>query len=246
MIKKYILYLLCLLCYGCSINVGIDANKDLEQPTDNNKNWNITITNETKLPNDIRWVTNASEYKILCEQIYKNAWQNLSETLKKATSQSAIIMDLDETVLDNSKYQIGLVKKNESYNPESWSIWVNLLESDLVPGAKAFIDSVRTTQTRIIFLSNRMAHNQSPTISNMKQLNIYQEEDIFLLRIDKPDKKHIRRAEVINGTGRIQDIGPINVLAYFGDARHDFPDPDDYYNFGQNMFMFPNPMYGKW
>jgi len=217
-----------------------------EQPTDDETIWNITITNETKLPNDIRWVTNASEYKILCEQIYKNAWQNLSETLKKATSQSAIIMDLDETVLDNSKYQIGLVKKNESYNPESWSIWVNLLESDLVPGAKAFIDSVRTTQTRIIFLSNRMAHNQSPTISNMKQLNIYQEEDIFLLRIDKPDKKHIRRAEVINGTGRIQDIGPMNVLAYFGDARHDFPDPDDYYNFGQNMFMFPNPMYGKW
>ena len=243
---KHLIYILFLILYSCSFNIDMSSSELEEQPTDDETIWNITITNETKLPNDIRWVTNASEYKILCEQIYKNAWQNLSETLKKATSQSAIIMDLDETVLDNSKYQIGLVKKNESYNPESWSIWVNLLESDLVPGAKAFIDSVRTTQTRIIFLSNRMAHNQSPTISNMKQLNIYQEEDIFLLRIDKPDKKHIRRAEVINGTGRIQDIGPMNVLAYFGDARHDFPDPDDYYNFGQNMFMFPNPMYGKW
>ena len=243
---KHLIYILFLILYSCSFNIDMSSSELEEQPTDDETIWNITITNETKLPNDIRWVTNASEYKILCEQIYKNAWQNLSETLKKATFQSAIIMDLDETVLDNSKYQIGLVKKNESYNPESWSIWVNLLESDLVPGAKAFIDSVRTTQTRIIFLSNRMAHNQSPTISNMKQLNIYQEEDIFLLRIDKPDKKHIRRAEVINGTGRIQDIGPMNVLAYFGDAKHDFPDPDDYYNFGQNMFMFPNPMYGKW
>ena len=236
---KYVIYLLFLILYSCSFNIDMNSSElEEKQIKTNNK--------ETKLPNDIRWVTNASEYKILCEQTYKNSWQNLSGLLKQATSQSAIIMDLDETVLDNSNYQVGLVKKNESYNPESWSIWVNLEEADLVPGAKVFIDSVRTTQTRIIFLSNRMAYNQSPTISNMKQLNIYQEEDIFLLRIDKADKKHIRRAEVINGTGRIQDVGPMNVLAYFGDARHDFPDPDDYYTFGQNMFMFPNPMYGKW
>ena len=91
-----------------------------------------------------------------------------------------------------------------------------------------------------------MAKNELPTIENMKALNIYEEDDIFMLRIDKPDKKHIRRAEVINGTGRISAIGPLKVLGYFGDARHDFPDPDDYYKFGYNMFMFPNPMYGKW
>ena len=236
MIKKYILYLLCLLCYGCSINVGIDANKNLEQPE----------TEDFKLPNDIRWVTNSSEYKILCEQLYENAWDNLSATLKEANAQTAIIMDLDETVLDNSKYQIGLVEKNESYNPESWSIWVNLQEAELVPGAKEFIDRVRATNTRIIFLSNRMAKNESPTIENMQRLQIYDESDIFLLRLDKADKKHVRRAEAINGTGRLQDIGPMKILGYFGDAYHDFPDENNTYIFGKNMFMFPNPMYGKW
>ena len=224
------IYILFLIMWGCSFKVDT----------------NFETSKETKLPNDIRWVTNSNEYKILCEQTYKNAWDNLSGVLKNATAQSAIIMDLDETVLDNSDYQVGLTEKNESYNPESWSVWVNLEEAKLVPGAKTFIDSVRTTQTRIIFLSNRMASNESPTIDNMKQLGIYEEADIFLLRIDKPDKKHIRRAEVMQGTGRIKDIGPMTVLAYFGDARHDFPDPDDYYIFGQNMFMFPNPMYGKW
>ncbi len=224
------IYILFLIMWGCSFKVDT----------------NFETSKETKLPNDIRWVTNSNEYKILCEQTYKNAWDNLSGVLKNATAQSAIIMDLDETVLDNSDYQVGLTEKNESYNPESWSVWVNLEEAKLVPGAKTFIDSVRTTQTRIIFLSNRMASNESPTIDNMKQLGIYEEADIFLLRIDKPDKKHIRRAEVMQGTGRIKDMGPMTVLAYFGDARHDFPDPDDYYIFGQNMFMFPNPMYGKW
>jgi len=232
---KNIMYLIFVVLYGCSLSVETDVDKKLE-----------SANTETKLPNDIRWITNSSEYKILCEQTYKNAWDNLSEVLKNANSQSAIIMDLDETILDNSDYQVGLTAKNESYKPESWFVWVNQEEAKLVPGAKAFIDSVRTTKTRLIFLSNRMAKNELPTINNMKQLSIYEEDDIFLLRIDKPDKKHIRRAEVIDGTGRIKDIGPLTVLAYFGDARHDFPDPDDYYSFGKNMFMFPNPMYGKW
>ena len=224
------IYILFLILWGCSFK--IDTNFDASK--------------ETKLPNDIRWVTNSNEYKILCEQIYKNAWNNLSEELKKASNQSAIIMDLDETVLDNSDYQVGLTEKNESYNPESWSVWVNLEEAKLVPGAKTFIDSVRTTETKLIFLSNRMAKNELPTMNNMIALDIYEEDDIFLLRIDKPDKKYVRRSEVLNGTGRFKDIGPMKVLAYFGDARHDFPDPDDYYSFGQNMYMFPNPMYGKW
>ena len=221
--KKYTFFVLCLLFYSCSINFEVDSS---------NENTSIVKEDEKKqikLPNDIRWVTNSSEYKILCEQIYKNAWDNLSLILKDANAQSAIIMDLDETVLDNSKYQIGLVKKNESYNPESWSLWVNTNEAELVPGAKEFIDSVHKTNVRIIFLSNRMAKNELPTIENMKALNIY-DDDAFLLRIDKPDKKQIRRAEVIEGTGRMKEIGPMNVLAYFGDARHDFPDPS---NFGQ-------------
>ena len=237
--KIYILFILCLFFYSCSINFEVDSSKE---------NASIVKENEKKqikLPNDIRWVTNSSEYKILCEQIYKNAWDNLSLILKDANEHSVIIMDLDETVLDNSKYQIGLVKKNESYNPESWSLWVNVNEAELVPGAKEFIDSVHKTNVRIIFLSNRMAKNELPTIKNMKALDIY-DDDAFMLRIDKSDKKHIRRAEVIEGTGRMKEVGPMNVLAYFGDARHDFPDPSNDYIFGQNMFMLPNPMYGKW
>ena len=225
--KYYILYILCFIMYSCDSNTTVESE-------------------ELKLPNDIRWVTNSSEYKILCEQTYENAWHNLAETLKAADSQSVIIMDLDETVLDNSKYQIDLTEKGESYNPESWSVWVNQKEAELVPGAKKFIDFVRTTNVRIVFLSNRMAKNELPTIENMEALNIYEKDDIFMLRIDKPDKKHIRRAEVLQGTGRMKEIGAMKVLAYFGDARHDFPDPDDYYIFGQNMFMCPNPMYGKW
>ena len=114
--KKYMLLSLCMLCYSCMLNFELG----------NKENTSYSQKNEVKLPNDIRWVTNSSEYQILCEQTYENAWNHLSETLTIADSQSAIIMDLDETVLDNSDYQVGLTEKNESYNPESWSVWVNL------------------------------------------------------------------------------------------------------------------------
>tara|TARA_B110000014_G_scaffold261400_1_gene253030 strand:+ start:688 stop:1416 length:729 start_codon:yes stop_codon:yes gene_type:complete len=241
--KKYILLLPCFLLYGCAINLDFgSAEEELKPEVDKAK----LNSEKIKLPNDIRWIVKSSEYKILCEQTYKNAWDNLSEILNQSNQQSAIIMDLDETVLDNSKYQIGLTEKGESYNPESWSEWVNLKEAELVPGAKQFIDNVRLTNTTIIFLSNRMAKNELPTIENMKRLNIYDEKDIFLLRIDKPDKKHVRRNEVTSGTGRLEQVGPMEVLAYFGDAFHDFPQESENYVFGQNMFMFPNPMYGKW
>ena len=241
--KKYILLLPCFLLYGCAINLDFGSTEEDPKPEVDKAKLNLE---KIKIPNDIRWVTKSSEYKILCEQTYKNAWDNLSEILNQSNQQSAIIMDLDETVLDNSKYQIGLTEKGESYNPESWSEWVNLKEAELVPGAKQFIDNVRLTNTTIIFLSNRMAKNELPTIENMKRLNIYDEKDIFLLRIDKPDKKHVRRNEVTSGTGRLEQVGPMEVLAYFGDAFHDFPQESKNYIFGQNMFMFPNPMYGKW
>ena len=204
-------------------------------------------SNDTfELPNDIRWVVQSPEYKILSNQIYETAWDNLSKNLKLADSKSCIVMDLDETVLDNSQYQIDLVNKNESYNPESWSEWVNLETAKLIPGAKEFIDKVRKTNVKIIFLSNRMHKNLKPTIANMKKLDVVSSNDIFLLRLDKKDKKNIRRNEVINGNGRLSEFGPLKILAYFGDAKHDFPDVDDFYKFGENMYMFPNPMYGKW
>ena len=44
----------------------------------------------------------------------------------------------------------------------------------------------------------------------------------------------------------METIGAMKVLAYFGDTHHDFPNQNENYIFGRNMFMFPNPMYGKW
>ena len=67
---------------------------------------------KTKLPNDIRWVVQSDEYKMLCEKIYAQATIE-TENLYSSKTQ-AIIMDLDETVLDNSKYQVENFDKGEN------------------------------------------------------------------------------------------------------------------------------------
>ena len=158
----------------------------------------------------------------------------------------AIIMDLDETVLDNSEYQVQLFKRNETFNQESWSDWVNKEEATLIPGAKEFIDFARNQNIQIIFISNRMHSNLIATINNLKALEVSDESDIFLLRIDKADKKTKRREEIYQSKNRMSNYPKFKIIAYFGDQYGDFPLIDPSQEWPENYYMFPNPMYGKW
>ena len=198
-----------------------------------------------KLPNDVRWVVSSDEYKYNCIQTYQVAYHAILEKCI-SVDKPVIVMDLDETVLDNSKYQVGLFEKGESYNPESWSKWVIKEQAQLVPGAKEFILNYKKIDgSKIIYISNRMNKNLVATKNNMNELGILFDDDIFLLRLDKEDTKVVRRSEVLNGKGRMEEYGKQSVIAYFGDAMGDFPD-DPFYQWTLNKFIFPNPMYGKW
>ena len=206
-----------------------------------------------KLPNEVRWVRNSNEYISLSHQIYNNAKQNLDLHIqshpyslnKKNNLNLAVIMDLDETVLDNSQYQVDLFRKNETFNMDSWAAWVRKEEAEIVPGCKDYIKKIRENNIQLIFISNRMHERLNETISNMKKLGLHSDHDIYLLRIDKADKKNIRRSEVYNSTGRMSEYKKFTVIQYLGDAMGDFPEKD-IEKFGNSQFVFPNPMYGKW
>lgn len=200
------------------------------------------------LPNDIRWVVKSNEYKMICEQTYMFAWDKVHDEIhsNRSNLKLAVIMDLDETVLDNSDYQIDfLVKNNASYTPKSWDSWVLEERASLVPGAKDFILEIKKHNIQIIYISNRMESRLEETKNNMKKLDILFGNEIFLLRRDKADKKTIRRKAVYDNSNRIGSSGPYKIIAYFGDAMGDFPNSEKT-DFGKNQFIFPNPMYGKW
>ena len=205
----------------------------------------ILFSNDSSsLPNDIRWVRQSGEYKELCKQVFQQAWYQVK---KQADSggKLAVVVDLDETVLNNSLYQVDRWGKGLGFTQESWSEWVNQKEAGLVPGAKVFLEKTRKLGVTVVFMSNRMHHNLQPTMENLKGLRVWHKKDLFLLRKDKQDTKEIRRKEVLEGTGRMNKVGPLNVLAYLGDQIGDFPNKSGEV-FGVSQFLLPNPTYGKW
>ena len=200
---------------------------------------------DAELPNEVRWVSQSSEYTYLCEQIYSSAASVLQNQLE-GIDRPVIVMDLDETVLNNAQYQVELFEKSETYNPTSWNAWVNKELASAIPGAKPFIlEFKQKYEGRIVFISNRDASTIKATRNNLDSLGLLFEEDVFLLRKDKKDTKIVRRNEVLEGIGRMERYGPNKVLSYFGDQIGDFPS-DTTFVFSLNKFMLPNPMYGKW
>ena len=145
----------------------------------------ILFSNDSSsLPNDIRWVRQSGEYKELCMQVYRHAWYQVKKQAMSSGTRLAVVVDLDETILDNSLYQVGRWSKGLGFNQESWSEWVNQKDAGLVPGAKVFLDKARNIGVTVVFMSNRMHHNLQPTIENLKGLRVWQKEDLFLLRED--------------------------------------------------------------
>ena len=194
----------------------------------------------------LNWVTQSREYKAVCLQTYANAWEKVAAAAKQESGQWAIVMDLDETVLDNSGYQRRLEESGEAYSQESWEKWVIEEKSGLVPGAKEFTAKVRKLpRARIIFISNRYDRNTGHSQANLKKLGLSADNDIYLLRAPQNDPKSKRRNEVLTGTGRMKKHGAFKVLAWFGDAAHDVPD-DPKLKWGTHKFMMPNPVYGNW
>ena len=207
----------------------------------------VMVVGEEKLPNDIRWIRQSTEHRTLCEQLFRQATVAILRKVKteKNSDNLAVVVDLDETVLDNSLYQVERWKAGLSFTQDSWSEWVNREEAGLVPGAKEFLRRVRKKGVRVVFLSNRMNHNLEPTRENLRLLGVLDPDDLFLLRLDKNDLKEVRRKEVTDGTGRMKKIGPLNVIGYVGDQMGDFPSGQKK-EFGKTNFLLPNPMYGKW
>jgi 5'-nucleotidase (lipoprotein e(P4) family) len=205
------------------------------------------VVGDGKLPNDVRWVRQSAEYRILCEQLFHQATVAILRRVKaeKNSGNLAVVVDLDETVLDNSHYQVERWKAGLSFTQDSWSDWVNRKEAGLIPGAKAFLSTVRKNGVLVVFLSNRMNDNLKPTRENLQALGALDPRDLFLLRLDKDDLKEVRRKEVTDGTGRMKKVGPLKVIGYVGDQMGDFPS-DRKQEFGKTNFLLPNPMYGKW
>ncbi len=197
------------------------------------------------------FVQRAAEYQALCYQAYATATFRLQQSFKEVEN-PAVILDLDETVLDNSPYSGWQVMNNQPYSADTWAKWTDLAAAGEVPGAGAFLRFADSLGVTMFYVSNRDTAALEPTIRNMSDLNMPQlDHKHFLLMTNTSGKKE-RRQEV-------QDRG-YNVVMLIGDNLGDFHEKwdkqedntrgviteNDRKKFGLEYIVLPNPIYGTW
>lgn len=227
------------------------ASCSTQQPISTNSDTNAHHPSE----NAVLWQQTAAEYDALCYQAYNTAKSNLEEYNRLETQDGdlppAIIMDLDETVLDNSAYNARLVLKNKTYTEESWNSWVREMKAEIVPGARDFILSVQESNIPIFFISNRSEETFQYTIDNLQQHGIDVQPDKLLLKAESSQKAN-RRKRVLSEFNVIMLIG--DNLADFENVFEEETNVTERNDFTSNItslmgskyIILPNPMYGNW
>ncbi len=220
------------------------------------------------------WLQRAPEYRAIAEQVYRQATERIaapapgSAALEQTgTAESlarlptAVGLDLDETVLDNSVYQARLLRDRSNFNPATWAEWVRAGEADAIPGARDFIAAARRLGHTVFYITNRDCSTPAPTAEDKCPAKTASMRNLVALGIDPapdPDRMLLRgeRPDWVSGkTARRAFIAAnYRIIALVGDDPGDIVEPRVYVGdrerpaprFGTGWFLLPNPIYGSW
>jgi 5'-nucleotidase (lipoprotein e(P4) family) len=205
----------------------------------------------------IKYVRDSAEYHALARQLYRQAAMAADAGSAGGQGEWAVVLDVDETALDNSAYQLERATYGGGFDLASWNAWVRREEAPAVPGAVEFVRDVRAAGGRIAWITNRDEVTREETRRNLLAEGLWHEDDRLCLQRDEEYTKVVRRRELRQGRGACAWAGdPVRIVAYIGDQMGDFPGageedatasgPPADEAFGVRHFLLPNPMYGRW
>ena len=210
----------------------------------------------------------SAEYKANTFQIYNSAKNNIDKALadKSWTALKnqlkdyqnlppAIILDIDETVLDNSEHQVRSIKNGTNY-PIGWKERVSEESAGALPGVKEFLSYANTKGIKIFYVTNRTHDLEEYTRNNIKSLGLPFDNDMDVLLMknekgwgsDKTSRRDLIRKDfrVIQIFGdQLDDFIPLTESAKSMNERKILI--DKYADmWGEKWYMLINPMYGEW
>ncbi len=206
------------------------------------------------------YVQRSAEYQGLCYQVYRSATQQLNALLDSAQGNSpdelrkrpaAVVLDLDETVLDNSRYAGWQIRQGAPYGSASWQAWVQRAEATAVFGVREYLLAAHQRGLRIVYLSNRKRSQWEPTRKNLEALSLPVDGlDSLWLRQNSTDKQARRDSVKLRYTV-LQWVGD-NLLDL--DGFTDCPTEEERaqsllkeaQRLGRDWILLPNPIYGPW
>ncbi len=218
------------------------------------------------------WVQRAAEFRGLSLGTYRAASRFLDRALADSSFLAAVeqtgdvrslppavVLDVDETVLDNAPFQARLIHTGETFTPDAWDAWVAEAAARPMPGAVEFTRDAAARGVTVFYVTNRDEHHEEPTRRNMERLGFPldehapDEEDVLLVRGEREEwgsDKTSRREWIAE---RYQ------IVVLLGDDLNDFVNVrgmdvegrDRAYRafeerVGRGWFFLPNPVYGSW
>ncbi len=228
-----------------------------------------TPTPQNDLLNATLWMQRSVEYKATTLGIYTLAKEQLDKALadKNWTAvpdkqgenfgdkPPAIVLDADETVLDNSPYEASLVTRGTDFSPKEWTAYVKDGVTKAIPGAVEFTKYADSKGVKVFYVSNRTKEEEPASVENMKALGFPMggNVDTFLSSGEQPDWHSPKE-------NRVAFIAKdYRVMLMFGDNLGDFTDKykgthderlqfytDSAAHWGHDWFMLPDPEYGSW
>lgn len=223
--------------------------------------------------NAVAWMQTSVEYRLIAGQTWRSALVQLDRAIKTpawdaltkedrltpATGlPAAVIVDVDETVLDNSPYQARLLRDDKSYDEFTWSQWVKEEAARPVPGALEFARAAAARGVTIFYVSNRAADLNEATVNNLRKVGFPIADPGQFLGLgtivegceSEGSEKGCRR-QLVGRTHRVlMQVGDqlgdvVTIVANTPEGREQAVRP--YLSWvGERWFMLPNPSYGSW
>ena len=216
----------------------------------------------------VLYAQSSAEYEASNIQTYVNAKSALDRALNDSSwtaaleqkenfknKPPAIILDIDETVLNNIPFQARSIITGQSY-PIGWLEWMLEESSDAVAGVSDFLKYAKTKSVKIFYVTNRVAVAEDATRNNIKKLGLPldADRDVLLMKNENgwtSDK--VSRRELVAKDYRILlligdqlgDFLSLDETTLVLDSRKDLADTYKHM-WGSKWFMITNPMYGRW
>ena len=226
------LLLVCLAVWGCATTGGSD-------PALTHDNMDAIV-----------WLQTSSEYAAVTAGIFATATAAVEEIAKTEAGRShrmAIVMDIDETVLDNSRYQAQLVFDGTTYERETWDNWIALRAASAVPGVVDFIRTSQSLGFHVAFITNRACRvrpdtaedcpQKTDTLVNLEEIGVDTQSTKLFLRGERPSERCralLSASERADGkwssdkTSRRECVRlDHDIIMLFGDQLGDFTEEQD-------------------
>ncbi len=217
-----------------------------------NANFAATPASASVAQHSLQWARVSAEHRAIYIETYRSAGDRLVALSSGRANQSwGVILDADETVLDNSEYEMGRIPFGGSFNSRAWTAWVQQGRAPALPGAVKFTARVHELGGKVVIVTNRDDVECPVTRSNLERVSIT--TDLVLCKIDTDDKNP--RFDAVQNGSAAHGFAAITVVEWVGDNIQDFPhlsqvirnEPDSALSrFGRVFFALPNAMYGSW